>query len=328
MLKLRLPILVVTALIGLTVQMPASANSVKTEVDGHTTTRVSTSYHVKLKNIGRHYLVTRKPAKLYKLSAGKPVSHRTLTIPKNAVLAIQNHARSGQGVVVSLQGKKQKYLLNNPKSVVYNTTGVKNNSQTAKRLSSASKKWSSSLKKSQIKAIRYYTNEGYTKINTALRTPQHHAAKKVSDSITKINAGIRTFTLPSPITIYRGTSAIGVKKSLSNHAVKIGRSYQDAAYSSSTLSQMIALGFSSQHIVLKINLPAGNHGAYIDPISTNVGEKEYLMAGGTKLIVTGYQKAQSTVHTAVTVKKRGHAAQHHTNNVVTNYTLVTLNLKQ
>lgn len=68
---------------------------------------------------------------------------------------------------------------------------------------------------------------------------------------------------------------------------------------------MIALGFSSQHIVLKINLPAGNHGAYIDPISTNVGEKEYLMAGGTKLIVTGYQKAQSTVHTAVTVKKSG-----------------------
>lgn len=66
MLTLRQPILVVTALIGLTVQVPTSANSVKTEEDGHTTTRVSTSYHVKFKNIGRHFLVTRKSAKLYK----------------------------------------------------------------------------------------------------------------------------------------------------------------------------------------------------------------------------------------------------------------------
>lgn len=91
---------------------------------------------------------------------------------------------------------------------------------------------------------------------------------------------------------------------------------------------MIALGFSKQHVVLKINLPTGYHGAYIDPVSTNVGEKEYLLDSGTKLIVTKVQQAKSTVHTVTTIKKKGKQTKKQVSNVKTNYQLVTLNLKQ
>jgi hypothetical protein len=91
---------------------------------------------------------------------------------------------------------------------------------------------------------------------------------------------------------------------------------------------MIGLGFSKQHVLLKVNLPAGNHGAYIDPISTNVGEKEFLMASGTKLIVTKVQKGQSIVHTVTKIQKKGKPAKQHVTNTKTNYTMVTLNLKR
>ena len=328
MLKLKATLLLGAALIGFSIQAPIRANSVKTQVEGNTSTTVATTYHVKFKDVGRHYLVTKKAAKLYSLSAGKAGTHKSLTIPKNTTLTVSTNKQSSKGKVVTLNNKKGSYLLTHPKSFVYDSVGIRNNPQTAQQLKAQSKQWAKSLKKSQIKAIRYYTDKGYTKINTALRFPDQPASKKVTTSIQKINAGIQTFQLEKPLTVYRGTSTIGLKKSLGNQSIKIGRSYEDPAYSSCTLSQMIALGFSPQHVVLKINLPAGNHGAYIDPISTNVGEKEYLLKNGAKLIVTGYQKAQSTVHTVVTVKKRGHAAKHHATNVKTNYTLITLNLKR
>ena len=46
--------------------------------------------------------------------------------------------------------------------------------------------------------------------------------------------------------------------------------------------------------------PAGYHGAYIDPISENKGEEEYLLKNDTKLITTKIQKVKT--HTISTMK--------------------------
>ncbi len=328
MLSIKRSALLAAAILGLSIQLPVSADSVETEIQGNTSTKVSKSYRVKFKTIGHQQLVTKRTAKLYRFSSGKISRHKPLTVSKNTALTVQNKVYSKKGSVVKVPGNTQQYLLAKPKSYVYNAAGFKNNKQTAKRLAAASKKWSKGLTKSQVKAIRYYTDKGYSKINSALRFPDQAASNKVDGSISKINSAIATFNLSKPLTVYRGTSLTGLQKSLGSKSVKVGDSYRDAAYSSCTLSQMIALGFSSQHVVLKINLPAGHHGAYIDPISTNVGEKEYLLKSGSKLIVTNYQNAQSTVHTVITVKKHGHSAKHQISNVLTNYTMVTLNLKQ
>lgn len=327
MFKPKRLIFAVTLAAGLLLSSPVNAE-VHKEVHGNTTTTVSTSYSAKLKNVGAQQLVTKKSVRLYSAVNGLPNYDSYIAVPKNTVLTIKSKLQNNQGYVVTKAGSHGEFELLNPEKAVYATTGLKNDKQTVAKLKSASKKWAKGLSKADVKAIRYYTNKGYGKINTALRTPKSKPTKTVKSSIKRINASINKFNLTKPLTIYRGTSLVGLKKSLANQSIKVGRQYQDPAYSSCTLSQMIALGFSKQHVILKINLPAGKHGAYIDPISTNIGEKEYLLKPGTKMIVTRVQKGQSTTRTETSVKQKGKKAQSQTVNTKINYTMVTLNLNQ
>lgn len=314
-------------LLTVIVSNPVNAKSVTKEVHGNTTTTVSTTYNAKLKNVGAQKLVTNKRVRLYAFVNGTPNYDAYIAVPKNTVLTIKAKLQNHQGYVVTKAGSQGDFEFVNPEKATYSTVGLKNNKQVSQRLKLASKKWAKGLSKSDIKAIRYYTNKGYDQINTTLRTPTTKATKKVMTSIAQINSSIARFNLTKPLTVYRGTSLTGLKKSLANQSIKVGRSYRDPAYSSCTLSQMIALGFSKQHVVLKINLPAGKHGAYIDPISTNIGEKEYLLKSGTKMIVTKVQKGKSTTKTVTKVKQKGKKAKSQVTNTRINYTLVTLNLK-
>lgn len=326
MFKPKRLVLALALMAGLLATSPVNAESVHKEVRGNTTTTVSTTYSAKLKNAGPQQVVTNKRVRLYGVVNGLPNYDSYIAVPKNTVLTIKSTLQNRQGYVVSKAGSQDAYELLNPAKVVYSTKGLKNDRQTIAKMKAASKKWSKRISKSDIKAIRYYTDKGYGKINTVLRTPSFKPTKKVTTSIRRINASINKFNLTKPLTIYRGTSLVGLRKSLVNRSIKVGRRYQDPAYSSCTLSQMIALGFSNQHVILKINLPAGKHGAYIDPISTNVGEKEYLLKPGTKMIVTKVQKGKSTTKTVTKVKQKGKKAKSQTTNTKINYTMVTLNL--
>jgi hypothetical protein len=318
----------IALMMGMLVAMPVNAQSVKKEVHGNTTTTVSTTYTAKLKNVGQPQLVTNKRTVLYPLVNGDVNRGNYIVVPKNTVLTVKSKLLSHQGDVVTLPHSQQSFGLISPQKSTYSTKGLKNSPQVIKKLRAASKKWSKGLSNADIAAIRYYTDKGYGKINTALRDSESKPSKKVTTSIQRINTSIDQFKLTKPLTIYRGTSLVGVKKSLANQSLRVGRAYQDPAYSSCTLSQMIALGFSKQHVMLKINVPAGNYGAYIDPISTNVGEKEYLLKSGTKLIVTKIQKGDSTTRTVTNVKQKGKQAKQQVVNTKIHYTLVTLNLKK
>lgn len=328
MFKPKQLILAMALLIGLVSASPASGKLIKKEVQGNVTTTITTDYQAHLHNVGAKRIVTNKPVKLYGVTHGQADYNHTLLVTKNTVLTIKARLANRQDLIVTVPRNHNQYVLVNPRAFVYHAKGVKNSWQSTSQLKQASKKWAKGLTKSQIKAIRYYTDKGYTKINTALRTPNSQQSQKVTNSIQEINVGLQAFKLSKPLTVYRGTSWVGLQKSLGSKSVKIGGSYSDPAYSSCTLSQMIGLGFSKQHVLLKVNLPAGNHGAYIDPISTNVGEKEFLMASGTKLIVTKVQKGQSIVHTVTKIQKKGKPAKQHVTNTKTNYTMVTLNLKR
>ncbi|MCT3400771.1 ADP-ribosyltransferase [Lentilactobacillus hilgardii] len=315
-------------LAGFFVQLPVQAQSVRKEVQGNQTTYVRTNYYAHAVNVGKQQLVTNKSARLYSIANGRVDDDHWVSVTKNSVLTVKDKLTSRNGYVVTIPGNKNQFAFINPTKYVYSTAGIKNNPEKINQLTVSSKKWAKKLSKGQVKAIRYYTNNGYGKINTALRQPDDAASAKVKTSIKSISTGIQAFHLDQPTTVYRGISKEGLAKSLGSHSLKVGRQYHDPAYSSCTLSQMIALGFSKQHVVLKINLPTGYHGAYIDPVSTNVGEKEYLLDSGTKLMVTKVQQAKSTVHTVTTIKKKGKQTKKQVSNVKTNYRLVTLNLKQ
>ncbi|MCE6013345.1 ADP-ribosyltransferase, partial [Levilactobacillus brevis] len=170
-----------------------------------------------------------------------------------------------------------------------------------------------------------YTGDGYEKINGYLRNGK--GQKKVVKKAQLVQKGISKFKLRYNTTVYRGISNKGLKLSLNNRGLSVGSIYQDKAFSSTSLSKQVALGFSSQ-CLLRINIPAGVHGAYIDPISKNKGEKEYLLKEGQKLIVTKIQNASYTEATKIyLIKNKGSkVVQHTTNNVKGNYKLITLNL--
>lgn len=81
-------------------------------------------------------------------------------------------------------------------------------------------------------------------------------------------------------------------------------------------------------------MPAGYHGAYIDPFSTNQSEKEYLLNSSEKMVVTKIQKVNDTqtgklfsVHVKdaknLTKKPQIHHYQHTEKG---SYQLVTLNV--
>lgn len=327
MTKLKKLALVLPLILSLLIQVPVRAQSVKKEVQGNRTTYVTTAYTAHAANVGSQKLVTDRPTGLYSIANGHLDERHQIRVPKNTVLTIKDRLTNHKGYVVHLAGNQNQLAIVNPAGVTYATKGVKNNPQKVSQLKAAAKQWAKKLNKTEVKAIRYYTDTGYNKINTALRTPGNQATKKTRASIQAINAGIQRFRLTQPTTIYRGISKEGLKKSLADKSLRVGQQYRDPAYSSCTLSQMTALGFSKQHVVLKINLPVGYHGAYIDPISTNVGEKEYLLKSNVKLIVTKIQKAKSNVHTVTTIKQKGKKTQRQVSNVNTNYQLITLNIK-
>lgn len=328
MIRVKQLILLAALVIGGIMPVSVQAQSIKKEVQGNRTIYVKTDYTAHAVNTGHQQLVTKKPVNLAEMANGHVDEQHHLPVPKNTVLTVKDTLTNHPGYVVTLAGNRNQFAIINPSQSVYSTKGSRNTTQKTKELKAAGKKWAKGLSHSQVKAIRYYTNNGYHQINTALREPNKKASAKVNASIKAINASLQSFKLTQPVTIYRGISKEGLAKSLGGKTLRLGRQYQDPAYSSCTLSQMTALGFSPQHVVLKINLPVGYHGAYIDPVSTNVGEKEYLLASHTKLIVTKIQNAKSIVHTVTTTKQKGKKPQRQVSNVKTNYRLVTLNLKQ
>lgn len=82
MLSIKRSALLAAAILGLSIQLPVSADSVETEIQGNTSTKVSKSYRVKFKTIGHQQLVTKRTAKLYRFSSGKISRHKPLTVSK------------------------------------------------------------------------------------------------------------------------------------------------------------------------------------------------------------------------------------------------------
>ncbi|MFT8908707.1 MAG: ADP-ribosyltransferase [Lentilactobacillus diolivorans] len=326
--KVKHFVFVVILLVAVSLPSPVQAKLIKKEVQGNTTTTIVTSNIIHTSNVGKRVFLTRIPVKLHAIANEEPDPQKIVAVPKNTPLIVQKKLAEDNGYLVSMPHSKATLVISHPAKLIYSTKTAKLNSKEMKALRLSADRWAKKLTNRQVKAIRYYTNNGYGKINDTLRNPHKRATSKVKTSIKQINRAIDQYQLKQPLTVFRGTTPTGLTKSLGSQSVKVGGQYHDPAYSSTTLSQMIALGFSrsKQHVVLKINLPKGRYGAYIDPISTNVGEREYLLHHGTKLIVTKIQRVHLTVHTVTTVEQKGKKPVKKATNAPINYRLVTLSL--
>ncbi|WP_288638738.1 ADP-ribosyltransferase [uncultured Lentilactobacillus sp.] len=283
-------------------------------------------------NFGKNQYVTKKVTTGYTLNNQQPNYQDPVSIPKNVVLTVVKRMPNENGYLVSVPGSSENFFINNINDYTYSTKTIKLTKNGQKKLLKDSFKWSKTLNKKEIKALQYYTGNGYVNINTALRNPNENITKKINQKINLIKYSIGTFELSSPLTVYRGVSLEGLRQSLSGvKTIADGDQYQDHAFSSTSINKMIAVGFSSK-VILKINLPAGYHGAYIDPISENKGEKEYLLKNNTKLITTKIQKVKThTISTMGFIKTNTKGKvisqkikKHNSNGA---YWLITLNLQ-
>ncbi|WP_203640251.1 ADP-ribosyltransferase [Levilactobacillus andaensis] len=273
---------------------------------------------------GTQQLVTNQDVKALVMTDANTQSAETVVVPKNTALTVLQKQASGD--VVKVAGSDQQLFVNGPAQVTYSNKAVKLTKTDYQRLVKQSKAWAGKLSAKQVKVVGDYTGDAYEQMNAALRNPNKQASKKTQRRVQSLRTSLKSFKLTKPLTVYRGTSKTGLKLSVGKKTVKPSAVYQDAAFSSTSLNTTIAKSFASK-VILKINLPVGYHGAYIDPISVNKGEKEYLLNPGAKLVVTKVQTVKSHTTEHLYMKTKKHTTTHTEHESYT-YQLVTLNLMQ
>jgi hypothetical protein len=119
-----------------------------------------------------------------------------------------------------------------------------------------------------------------------------------------MDSGMERHKTPHKLTVYSGIKYDPGEKMDKNKIV------HHPSYLSTSLDKFTAKGFSNcttnKH-VLKIHVPKGHPGAYVDHFSENPGEKEFILPRNTKLKYRGTQvigdrKGKILEHTMEIVK--------------------------
>lgn len=256
------------------------------------------------------------------VSARSATTDEVITIPKNTALTIMSH-RDGQ-TKVTVGDSNQPLWVNNLAAVTYSNQKMTVSKQARKKLDRQSLKWYKTLSKRQYKVLGVYTGEGSDAINNVLRKPKKRSTAKPRQRVKDLRSALKTFKLKQPMTVYRGTSDWIVNLSLGGKKLRPGAVYRDPGFASTTLSKSVGTDFMSEDL-LKINMPVGYHGAYLNPISEYGGEYEYLLSPNTKLVVTKVQKVTIKGRLKVTLKYGKHK-HHSTVDENQRYRLITMSL--
>lgn len=196
------------------------------------------------------------------------------------------------GLIVQKKGLKYhikspyavKTAANNAKSI--KTSGIyKLPDGTAAWDEASAKKWSKTwwngLSSAQKQAVKTYTGSGYRDINRYLRGKIR--TNPNATAITQLSKAMRP--VDHEFTVFRGT-AIPIS------AFKKGALWSDEGF----MSTAITPGASWTGLKFKITIPKGTKGAYVDPFSSHVGEKEFIIDKGTKFRILEVDHDNQTVH--------------------------------
>ncbi len=153
--------------------------------------------------------------------------------------------------------------------------------------SSSYTKWLSSLSDEEKRSLRFYTSNGYIKINDILR--QQKEWKGTSATIRNIDKAISSFELKEDITVYRGVrdfygASIVESDDWNDIRETIGKTFLDKGFGSSTALHGNSVA-TSKPFLFEIEIPAGKgRGAYINRLSSTFEDDEYefLIARNSK----------------------------------------------
>lgn len=127
-------------------------------------------------NFGKKQYVTEKVTTAYGLNNQQPNYQDPVSISKNVVLTVVKKMPRENGYLVSIPGSSENFFIKNINDYTYSTKTITLTQNGQKKLLKNSFKWSKALNKKELRALRYYTGNGYTNINTALRSPNKNIA--------------------------------------------------------------------------------------------------------------------------------------------------------
>lgn len=153
--------------------------------------------------------------------------------------------------------------------------------------------WWNSLDKIDRRAITWYTGHGYEDMNAYLRGMVDSITDKDKEAIERVSDALSKTTIKENVVVARGMGGDEAMTGLLNISVSeleqllsdnpeglVGMVMRENGFLSTTVDPRINAAFKSKY-ELKLNVPAGTHGAYIAPVTRFKNEHELLLDKGT-----------------------------------------------
>ncbi|MHA8138539.1 ADP-ribosyltransferase [Lactobacillaceae bacterium Scapto_B20] len=304
--------------LGISSNITANAktnSNVNSSKDSNIMSFVNTNYYVDNTPVSQFVAKQNIPAKV-------DGSGQSQVIKSGTIMTVQSKNNDGASVV-SIPNQTERLVVQNIDAVSYSNGTYNYTKKDYQKLKQAGNKWGQGLSQKAVKAVGDYTDSGYTAMNGYLRNPQAKVSKQTINQTNLVQNSLKQFNLTKPITLYRGTSNKGYEIALNHQPSQIGAVYQDKGMGSTSISQSIANQFQSD-VMLKINLPAGQYGAYIESLSKNPSEKEFLLNPNLKFVVTRIQEVEYQRNISNTQWAKGQKAKTSTLDRNGSYKLITL----
>jgi hypothetical protein len=161
---------------------------------------------------------------------------------------------------------------------------------TTEAFHSAYNSWASKLNPKEVAALKAYSSEGaesYKTVNPHLRHGTA-ASKKTSDMVTHLDSALARSRTPVALSVYRQVDLS--KSGYDLDKLVPGTRLRDEGYGSTSVDPYSSFTGGAGGVRMKIAVPKGSRGAYIESVSSRGAEHEFLLPRGYTLEVVGRSK--------------------------------------
>lgn len=145
----------------------------------------------------------------------------------------------------------------------------------------------SDMTQAELSSVRAYTGSGYRAINGYLRSGTGHHTNPTH--VKNIDNVMRPIPFDARVTRQLGTDgfrSMGISDPRDLHK-HVGKVFSDDGYYSTTI---VEKGVWGGDIRLQIDMPQGTLGRWVgNGVSQHTNEKEFILARGTKMMITGVE---------------------------------------
>lgn len=174
-----------------------------------------------------------------------------------------------------------------------------------KMISTRSAKWRADLDTLQRDAVEMYTGSHYREMSKAVRDGDLSSGE--GTRARRLQHALKTApTAPPPELVWRGLKGDAAKAyaelNFTPGKVLVMKGFQSTSVSPGKASDW------GTHVLLEIK---PHKGAYVDPISSNKGEKEYILSHGARYTVVGVKKIKMESYNGVTKERLVYQLEQH-----------------